>query len=79
MSCGSTLFLEGIQFAIHDTILPIVVYLCAFDIVLIELYFQVLAELIVHMLFLSAFVLHIGVNLSQECLSLELAFSCNFA
>ena len=79
MSCCSTLFLEGIQFAIHDTILPIVVYLCAFDIVLIELYFQFLAELVVHMLFLSAFVLHIRVDLSQESLSLELAFSSNFA
>ena len=79
MSCGSTLLLEGIEFAIHDTILPIVVYLCAFDVVLIELYFQVLAELIVHMLFLCAFVLHIGVDLAQEGLSLELAFSSNFA
>ena len=77
VSCGSTLFLEGIEFAVHDTILPIVVYLCTFNVVLIEFSLQVLTELIVHMLLLSAFVLHIGINLAKESLSLELAFIFN--
>ena len=48
--CSSTLFLKGIELAVHDTILPIVVYLCAFDVVLIELSLQVLTELVIHML-----------------------------
>ena len=77
VSCGSTLFLEGIEFAVHDTILPIVVYLSAFDVVLIELSLQILAELVIHMLLLSALVLHIGVDLAEEGFPLELAFSFN--
>ena len=77
LSCGSTLFLKGIELAVHDAILPIVVYLSAFNVVLIELSLQVLTELVVHMLLLSAFVLHIGIDLTKESFSLELAFIFN--
>ena len=71
-----TLFLKSVQLAIHDAILPVVVYLRTFDVVLVQLSLQILAELVVYVLLLCALVLHVGVDLPQEGFPLALALGC---